>query len=189
MDPADFESIWLIEPDFYQYSESGSKQKEKFDGIAQLDGGIPDSMMGVYFKQIVDTIKAYLPAAKIAIDISPWALDQEAWYSNFDMDIVDFASTSGGRTYSSTEKIRPTNPATWSDIARITGKPVLADAGYDAGGEGTGHAKMWDQPANINARIENGVIGVMQMDAALDYPARLDTIRPQITAKIPGCEE
>jgi hypothetical protein len=37
-------------------------------GEEQLNGGIPDSMMGVYFKQIVDTIKAYLPDAKIVAD-------------------------------------------------------------------------------------------------------------------------
>lgn len=188
MDPNTFESIWMIEPDFYQYSESGSEQKFKFDGIAQLDGGIPDKEMGKYFKQIVDTIKAYLPAAKIAIDISPWVLDQEAWYSNFDLSVVDFASTSGGRTSAASEKIRAGNIAGWEEIAKITGKPVLADAGYDAGGAGTGHAKIWDKPENINARISNGVIGVMQMDAALDYPAMLTKIRPQVTAKVPGCK-
>lgn len=187
--PDTYESIWMVEPDFYQYSESGSNQKASYDSIAQLGGGIPDAEMGLLFRQIVDTIRTYLPAAKIAIDVSPWVLDQAAWFANFDLSVVDYVSTSGGRTLAGSEKIRSGNIATWKQIHEITGKPILADAGYDAGGKGTGHAVAWDKPENINARIENGVVGVMQMDAALDYPARLDTIRPQITAKIPGCEE
>jgi len=48
------------------------------------------------------------------------------------------------------------------------------------GGAGTGHNTAWDLVANINARIADGVIGVTQMDAASNYAARLDTIRPQL---------
>jgi len=39
--PEEFVSIWLIEPDFYQYSESGSNQKYAYDSVAQVGGGIP----------------------------------------------------------------------------------------------------------------------------------------------------
>lgn len=183
-----FKTIWLIEPDYYQYSVSGSEQKLAYDSIEQVNGGIPDSLMGVYFAQIVDTIKTYLPGAKIAIDISPWIEEPEAWYANFDLDLVDYGSTSGGRTLPGSTKIRSSNDMTWAGIAELLNRPIMADAGYDAGGAGTGHASAWDVPANINARIEDGVIGVMQMDAALDYPARVDTIKPQITATIPWCE-
>ncbi len=182
LNPDTVQSIWLIEPDFYQYSVSASEQKKLYDGTEQIGGGIPDSLMGVYFKQIVDTIRTYLPAAQIAIDISPWILDVPAWYSHFDLDIVDFASTSGGRTAAGSEKIRPTNDLTWASAHEIIGKPILADAGYDKGGKGTGHAAIWDNPKNINARIADGVIGVMQMDAAYDYPGRVDTIRVQLKA-------
>lgn len=189
IDPAEFETIWLIEPDYYQYSHSGSEQKFAYDSVAQIGGGIPDSLMGVYFSEIVETIRSELPKARIAIDISPWIENPEAWYSNFDLDIVDFASTSGGRTAAASEKIRSGNAMTWKEIATITGKPVLADAGYDKGGIGTGHAAIWDQVANIKARIEDGVVGVMQMDAALDYPERLDTIRIQLPEKVPYCLE
>lgn len=176
MDPNTFESIWLIEPDFYQYSQSSSEQ----NNVKQNDGGIPDAEMGALFAEIVSVIKTYLPAAKIAIDISPWALDQAGWYANFDMSLVDYASTSGGRSLFGSDKIKSGNKATWAGIATITGKPILADAGYDAGGEGTGHAEGWDRVDNIRARAADGVIGVMQMDAALDYPSRLDTIRVQL---------
>jgi len=178
--------IWLIEPDFYQYSVSGSKQDVHFD---QTGGAIPDSLMGVYFGRIVDTIKTYLPGSKIAIDISPWVTDQAAWYSNFDLTKVDYASTSGGATYAAGAKIRARtgNNATWAGIAQLLNKPVLADAGYDQGGAGTGYAAAWGDATNLNARIADGVIGVTQMDADSLYTARLDTIRPQLNS-IPWCK-
>ncbi len=192
-DPNTFETIWLIEPDFYQYSESASQQKAEYDGDSQADGGIPDVEMGVYFAQIVSIIKKYLPAAKIAIDISPWISDwkgltQVAWYANFDLSLVDYASTSGGGTYAGGEKVRAGNKATWQEIYEATGKPILADAGYDRGGAGTGHAKVWDDVSNINARAANYVVGVMQMDAALDYPEIVERIRPQVSVNYPWCE-
>ena len=191
--PDTYETIWLIEPDFYQYSETGSRQRSLADsGKAQIGGGIPDAEMGLYFAQIVWTIKQYLPAAKIAIDISPWISDwpetsQSAWYSNFDMSLVDYASTSGGGTAANNAKIRAGNKATWQEIYAVTGKPILADAGYDKGGQGTGHSKIWDMVANLNARIADNVVGVMQMDASLDYPAVADTIRPQLKVNYPWC--
>ena len=193
-DPDTFETIWLIEPDYYQYSESASQQKAEFDGDAQEGGGIPDAELGFYFSQIVGVIKKYLPAAKIAIDISPWISDwkgisQAAWYANFDMSLVDYASTSGGGTFAGGEKVRAGNKATWKEIYEATGKPILADAGYDRGGAGTGHAQIWDNVANINARAAEYVVGVMQMDASLDYPSIVESIRPQLQVNYPWCAE
>lgn len=179
IDISTYKMIWLIEPDFYQYSVSGSVQDANFD---QEGGGISDAEMGTYFAQIVSTIRTYLPASKIAIDISPWIKDPAAWYANFDLSTVDYASTSGGRTLAGSAKIRSANTMTWADAYAVTGKPILADAGYDAGGQGTGHNTPWDLAANINARIADGVIGITQMDAASDYAARLDTIRPQLNS-------
>lgn len=182
-DPDTVQFIWLIEPDFYQYSESGSVQAAKVEGknFAQNGGGIPDSMMGVYFAQIVDTIRAYLPASKIAIDISPWILDQAAWYSNFDLSRVDFASTSGGRTSAGSPKIRASDIATWKGISELLNRPVLADAGYDAGGHGTGYNKAWGNVDNLNARIADGVVGVTQMDPDSLYRVRVSIARSELS--------
>jgi hypothetical protein len=189
-----FEPIWMIEPDYYQYSQMASDQSVDNKGEEQLNGGIPDSMMGVYFKQIVDTIKTYLPYAKIAIDISPWVSDKdslglEKWFSHFDMSLVDYVSTSGGRTMANTEKIRSANKLTWNKLYETLKKPILADAGYDAGGKGTGHAKLWDDISNLEARAKDGVVGVMQMDAALDYPLRASYIRSRLQVDYPWCKE
>ncbi|MCQ2060424.1 MAG: hypothetical protein MJY47_02415 [Fibrobacter sp.] len=193
IDTTTYEPIWMIEPDFYQYSQTASEQSAEYNGVAQIDGGIPDSMMGVYFKQIVDTIHAHLPAAKIAIDISPWISDKdpqglEKWFSNFDMNDVDYVSTSGGRTLANSDRIKSSNKATWADVYKITGKPILADAGYDAGGKGTGHAKLWDEVSNIEARAKDGVIGVMQMDADAEYASRTYYIRSNLNIEYPWCK-
>lgn len=192
VDADTFSTIWLIEPDFYQYSETASKQKELYDGAVQEGGGIPDGEMGVYFKQIVETIRTYLPAAKIVIDISPWIADKDAdgfvkWYSNFDMNLVQFAGTSGGTSLAINTKIVASNKATWAGIHEVTGRPILADAGYGAGGGSTGHKAPWDNVLNLKARMAEGVIGIMQMNAANDYPMRADTIRPQLKADFPWC--
>ncbi len=189
-----FAPIWMIEPDYYQYSQMASEQSVAINGEAQLNGGIPDSMMGVYFKEIVDTIKTYLPTAKIAIDISPWVSDKdsmglEKWFSHFDMSQVDYVSTSGGRTSASSGKIRGANKLTWQKLYNTLKKPILADAGYDAGGKGTGHAEIWDDIANLEARAKDGVVGVMQMDAALDYPLRASYIRSRLQVDYPWCKE
>lgn len=193
-DPNTYETIWLVEPDFYQYSESASNQKFAFDSVAQENGGIPDAEMGAYFKQIVNVIRTYLPAAKIAIDISPWisdvdTLNQDKWYGNFDMTIIDYLSTSGGRTSAASEYVRMGNKAKWRYLYELTGKPILADAGYDKGGAGTGHATIWDKAQNILPRMADGVVGVMQMDAKYGYPAIVDTIRPQLNYTYPWCAD
>ena len=88
--PDTYSPIWLIEPDFYQYSESSSEQDLYYQ---QMGGGIPDSELAQKFSEIVDTIKTYLPSAQIAIDISPWIKDQKAWYAHFNLDRVDYAFT------------------------------------------------------------------------------------------------
>ena len=190
----DFEPIWMIEPDYYQYSQMASEQSSAFKGDEQLNGGIPDSMMGVYFKQIVDTIKTYLPGSKIAIDISPWVSDKdslglEKWFSHFDMSLVDYVSTSGGRTLADSEKIRSTNKLTWKRLYETLKKPILADVGYSTGGKATKHDTAWDDIANLEARAKDGVVGVMQMDAALDYPLRASYIRSRLQVDYPWCKE
>lgn len=193
--PDTIQFIWLIEPDYYQYSESGSNQKMAFDSIEQRNGGIPDAQMGLYFAQIVDTIRAYLPGSKIAIDISPWIADvteepdkMANWYANFDLSKVDFASTSGGRTAAANERIRSSNKATWAGVAQLLQRPILADAGYDAGGYGSGYNKAWGVVENLNARIADGVIGVTQMDPDSLYHVRATIARNQLNA-IPWCAE
>lgn len=182
VDPASYSIIWLVEPDFFQYSVSG----EELSFYRQTGGAIPDADMGTYFQTIVDTIRTHLPAAKISIDISPWIVDMQAWYSNFDLTQVDYAHTSGGRTLANYPTIRA-GEARWADAYRILGKPIIADAGYGIGGGVTGQDTAWDNVVNLNARIADGVIAITQFDAEAAYSSTVSKLVPQLAAH-PRCQ-
>lgn len=154
--------IWLIEPDFVQYSASGDAANTRF---AQSGGAISDAeLAGTKFNQIVAKIKQYLPNAKIAVDISPWLNNSiTTWYNNFDKSKVDYLFTSGGRTKGDQEKIRTDagNNLTWAQAsAAMGGKKIIADDGYGVGGSSNADYADWMSANNIKSRIANGVIGI-----------------------------
>ena len=155
-------TIWLIEPDFFQYSVSGDNHDTRF---SQEGGGIPDAeLCGTRFNQIVAAIKSVLPNAKIGVDISPWLNDGIiTWYANFDQSKVDYLFTSGGRTQGDQSRIRNDNNnlLTWAGAsAAMGGKKIIADDGYGVGGGAEENYDDWMNVNNLNARIADGVIGI-----------------------------
>ena len=164
-------TIWLIEPDFLQYSVTGDSLNTSY---SQTGGGIPDdSLCGYYFTQIVNTIKSYLPNAKIAVDISPWINDGlDEWYARFDQSLIDYAFTSGGRTQGNSTLIRSdnNNTVTWTQASEaLNGKKIIADDGYGVGGSSTTDYDDWMSLSNINSRISDGVIGITIQEPATAY--------------------
>lgn len=158
-------TIWLIEPDFFQYSASG----EARSNFNQVGGGIPDdSLCGKYFNDIVNAIKSKLPNAKIAVDISPWMNDfVTTWYAKFDASKVDYLFTSGGRTQGDQNRIRGDNgnTMTWAQAsAAMGGKKIIADDGYGVGGASNNDYQDWMNVNNLNNRISDGVIGITIQD-------------------------
>ena len=158
-------TIWLIEPDFFQYSVSGDARSN----YNQVGGGIPDAeLCGTYFNQIVEAIKQYLPNAKIAVDISPWLNDDIiTWYANFDRSKVDYLFSSGGRTQGDQSRIRSDNNnlLTWAGAsAAMGGKKIIADDGYGVGGGSNNDYQDWMSVNNLNNRISDGVIGITIQD-------------------------
>ncbi|MBR6378822.1 MAG: T9SS type A sorting domain-containing protein [Fibrobacter sp.] len=154
-------TIWLIEPDFFQYSASGDARSN----FNQVGGGIPDdSLCGKYFNDIVHAIRSKLPNAKIAVDISPWMNDFiTTWYSNFNPNNVDYLFSSGGRTQGNQSRIRSdnNNNVTWAQAsAAMGGKKIIADDGYGVGGGSNNDYQDWMNVNNLNARIADGVIGI-----------------------------
>ena len=155
-------TIWLIEPDFFQYSVSGDNHDTRFN---QVGGGIPDTdLCGKYFNDIVSTIKSALPNAKIAVDISPWLNDGlVTWYANFDKSKVDYLFSSGGRTQGDQERMRSDNNnlVTWAFASSaMGGKKIIADDGYGVGGASNNDYGDWLNVSNLNNRISDGVIGL-----------------------------
>lgn len=154
--------IWLIEPDFVQYSVTGDAANTKY---TQAGGAIADAeLAGTKFNQIVAKIKQYLPNAKIAVDISPWLNNTTTtWYNNFDKSKVDYLFTSGGRTKGDQTRIRTDNGnnLTWAQAsAAMGGKRIIADDGYGVGGSSNTDYADWMNATNINSRIADGVIGI-----------------------------
>jgi hypothetical protein len=170
--------VFEMEPDFYQYTDSSESSPWTFAQAAQIMG------------QFVAAMKPYLPNAAFSMDISPWvgtnnntgsdgSDNGKNWYSYFDMTQFTFINTSGGGTDAATEKIRG-DAMTWSGVNQVTGKPILADTGYGVGGSPAGPDPVWDVPANINARIADGVVGITQYNPASTWGTTIAGIRSQL---------
>lgn len=114
------------------------------------------------------------------MDISPWIADQAGWFGNFNMNDFTYLNTSGGGKRADSEFITHDNITRWRDVHRITGKKIIADCGYGVAGASTGHDNAWDNPANIRARMADGVIAVHQANPRSDWDAILATLKPQL---------
>lgn len=161
--------IWLLEPDLHQYTED-----------SQEGGGLSYEYMASLQSDIIAGIRKHLPNAWISMDISAW-VPQEPWLSKFDMSELTFMNTSGGGSHAENVKIDPPwNPTTWAQVHQLSGKPIIADAGYGVGGGSTGHDDEWDKAINLNARIADGVIAVSQANPRSDWPSIIASLRPQL---------
>lgn len=165
--------VFAMEPDWYQYTAS-----TQTDPLTPSEAG---NIMG----QFVAAIKQYLPNAVFSMDISPWvgnngADNGQQWYSNFNMSNFTFINTSGGSTLAANTKIRAENNMTWAGVSNVTGKPILADTGYGAAGVSAGHDSNWDVPANINARMNDGVVSISQYNPKSDWENTISQIRNQL---------
>ncbi len=162
-------TIWLIEPDYIQYSVTGSAKSH----YNQNGGGIPDAdLAGKYFNDIVSTIKQYLPNAQIGVDISPWLNDDlKTWYNLFDKSKINYAFTSGGRTQGNQARIRNdnNNNVTWANVHSWLGKKIIADDGYGIGGGPTNDYQDWMNVSNLNSRIQDGVIAITIKEPSTEF--------------------
>lgn len=167
--------VFEMEPDWYQYT--GSSQTQPWTA----------AQAGQYMSQLVMALKTNLPNASFSMDVSPWVapgngMDNGAqWFSNFDMSLFSFINTSGGGTNAGTVKIRSSNNMTWAGLHKVTGKPILADTGYGANGISAGPDPAWDMPANINARIADGVVSIAQYNPSATWSTTISGDRSQLS--------
>ena len=172
--------ILFMEPDYFQYAQPGSQ------------GGNPLSFSeaGEFIEECVDIIKAELPNAYVSLDLSPWIADQgvaNQWLNALPLAKVDFMNTSGGISQAGSNMIKSENKLSWSAVHDITGKCIFADAGYGVGGGGTGHDAAWDDVNNINNRIANGVMGIIQFSPKGDWGNTIKSISGQLNTPICSC--
>jgi len=165
--------IFEMEPDFYQYTISNQSQPWTATQAGQI------------MSQFVAAVKTSLPNAVFSMDISPWVAPNDGadngatWYSSFDMSLFTFINTSGGSTDAATAKIRG-DAMTWAGVSKVTGKPILADTGYGVNGSSAGPDPAWDSPANINARIADGVVSISQYNPSSSWGTTISGNRSQI---------
>jgi hypothetical protein len=163
--------VFKMEPDWYQYTYTSQSS--------------PWSAAQAWSKltELVKVLKASLPNARFAIDVSPWVAPNngsdggKTWYANFKLSQFTFVATSGGGTNANTVKLRSSNNMTWAGLNAATGKPILADTGYGANGLSAGHDPNWDVAVNINARIAYGVIAIAQYNPNSNWGTTITTIR------------
>jgi hypothetical protein len=166
--------LFLMEPDFYQYTVSNQTQPWQ------------PARAGQIMSQFVSAVKKHLPNAVFSMDISPWVAPNNgsdngaSWYSNFDMSLFTFVNTSGGGTDAASPKIRASNNMTWAGVNRVTGKPILADTGYGVNGGSAGPDPNWDNPANVNARMADGVVSISQYNPSANWGATISGLRSQL---------
>jgi hypothetical protein len=178
--------IWEMEPDYYQYYDAAQGGGTR----GQMGGPLSGAEAANYMSQMIATVKKYLPNAVFSMDTSPWMTNNgcagtntttdPGWYSFFDMSQFTFVNTSGGGTLANSADIR-TGEDTWAGVHQCSGKPILADTGYGAAGGSAGPDVNWDVPANINARIGNGVVSITQYNPdASTWGATIAANRPML---------
>jgi hypothetical protein len=167
--------LWMMEPDYYQYASDKSQE----------GGPLTYAQAGAFMGELIATVRKSLPNAIFSMDISPWVPDPAAWIGAFKMGDFAYLNTSGGGTEADDARIRKANPMTWKSIHDLTGKPILADDGYGAAGTSTGHDATWDNPVNLNARIGDGVVGIIQANPKADWNGTIEGVRGQL--KGTGC--
>ena len=162
--------IFEMEPDWYQYYAGGQTQ------------AWTPAQAGTNMTALVNALKGSLPNAVFSMDISPWIPNNGSdWYTKFDMSLFTFINTSGGGTAANNTKIRSNNAMTWAGVHGVTGKPILADTGYGANGGSAGPDAAWDVPANINARIADGVVSISQYNPSSSWGSTISGIRSQLS--------
>lgn len=166
--------VFEMEPDWYQYT------------ISEQEHPLTHAEAGQIMGEFVAILKEELPNAFFSMDISPWVPPNNGsdhgaeWFSNFDLSLFTFVNTSGGGTEANNTKIRSSNNMTWAGVTGVTGKTLLADTGYGVNGASAGHDAAWANVDNINARIDDGVIGINQYNPDSNWGNTIASIRSQL---------
>jgi len=163
--------IWLIEPDFIQYTYTGQTNPFTRQEVADLAS------------QIIDTVKARLPNAVISLFHATWTYNVAEYWSHFNLTKVDMINTTGmvdqagyfnnGDAYNRTE-------ATYSFLHSTTGKPILADTSFGI----TNQNNTWSNAAvsTLNARIADGVFAVVIEPPPSNYEQQIASLKPQLVS-------
>jgi hypothetical protein len=116
---------------------------------------------GQLAREIVAAIKKNQPNAIVGLNHAPWITDGESqlYWSNMPVDVLDLVWVQGAGDSDIFPNSNTTNAATanYAWLRKKTGLPIMAETSY-------GLPDRWTTATadQINARIANGVIGVLE---------------------------
>lgn len=139
-----------VEPDWYQYTETGSGSQMAVHPLGTTESG-------AILNQIVDTIHANCASCNVVLDVSPWASDLGAYFSHVNMSSVAYVGLVGKPFNATNGKI---DNYSYKSISTITGKKVIVNTAHGAGGWPTSYDGTWD--GQLDAMWSAGVAGVIQ---------------------------
>lgn len=159
--------IWALEPDFIQYTEGTQSSPLSFaDGKALLS-------------DIIDVILSRMPNAWISMDISPWKNQGEVIPGLVPLDKVKFMNTSGGISLPGANI--KNGEASWASVFSASkGKGMIADDGYGTGGTATSPNAAWSNVDNLKARINDGVIALMEALPGTAWGSTVANLKTQL---------
>ena len=139
-----------IEPDFYQYTDSG-----------QLNGGLSFSEAAKDLNLWTDSIKAILPNSRLIMDVSPWNSNLTAWSNN--MKNYDYAGIVGkpASPYGDGTTPAGVDGKSYAKISQETGKQLILDDSHGVGGYWLPFDYDWSNKSLAQERLKDGVVAVL----------------------------
>lgn len=155
--------VFVLEPGFLRYTSSKQKNALSFFEASQ------------FLSEVAASIKAILPNAWISVDLPPTA--GNTWWSQaIPLSQIKFLSTTGGES-SPTETVKAGDSLAWSTAWGFSRKGMLADDGYQTKGVPDSN---WLDENHLNARIADGVIGLVEAIGDTGWEHKVETIRPRL---------
>ncbi len=158
--------IWWLEGDFVQYTVGGGSTQQNPLSYAEA---------GTLTRQIICAIKANEPNAIVAMNHSPWNSDavSQAFWTAMPKDALDLIWVQGpgdSDTLTNSGTYNATT-ANYKWLHDYTGLKIMAETSF----AGAGANNRWTSTtaANINARIANGVIGVLVSNPPSTYQSNI----------------
>lgn len=165
---------FLIEPDFYQYTEHSQQNPLSFSEANKM------------LTDIATSIKTIMPNAVIGMDISPWA-SAGWWSSGIPYAQFQFMGTSGGVAGSGGTIKDGFN---WSTMFGHSKLGMMADDGYGVGGAIDAPDPGWLNESNLKARIADGVFAYWRATGDAAYGSSVASLRTSLASSKPKtCSE
>ncbi len=169
--------LWLLEPDFIQYTGKSQKNPLTLSELGQLAS------------DIICAIKTNMPNAAVAINHSSWIRDPQRtqYFAAMPMAAVDAVYTTGlgnvpgGYINTGDSYMRP--DGTYASLHALTRKPIIVDTSFGV----TAMADTWSTAPleTLNARIADGVVAVNVNPMPVSYQASIDNLAPELSKTCP----